>query len=390
MKFKILLFSLLISTFSFSQNFEEQWKEVMQLELDGKTKSADEIVTKIYKKANRKNNEPEIIKCFFYKSKFLQVLDENASEKIILDIRKEIKKVSKPSKGVLNYIYAQLLTKYLNKNATNIYKRTPIQDNTSQDFLTWSYFDFTNEIEKAYDESIKHKVELRQTSVKDYKEIFEISPYLDGANYSLYDFLSTKYIQFLTSKYSFYDISKSEAFIQSSKLFYENTDSFIKIDNQKFDNKSFQKLIAFFQEKEIFAKISNQNSRDQFYFERLKYFHDKIRNNDLFLDKLTTLEKQTNFLFLKQNIRIELAKHYHFKGYETKDKDKVLKALEYAELVLSQKENQNALSEAEFLKNNILSKSIEISVNKEMYANQSHRAFVNFKNIDTLKINYFK
>ena len=246
MKFKILLFSLLISTFSFSQNFEEQWKEVMQLELDGKTKSADEIVTKIYKKANRKNNEPEIIKCFFYKSKFLQVLDENASEKIILDIRKEIKKASKPSKGVLNYIYAQLLTKYFNKNNKTIHSRTPIQDNNSQDILTWSYQDFTNEIEKAYDESVKYKVELRQTSVKDYKEIFEISPYLDGENYSLYDFLSTKYIQFLTSKYSFYDISKSETFIQSSKLFYENNESFIKIDNQKFKNKSFQKLIAEF------------------------------------------------------------------------------------------------------------------------------------------------
>ena len=107
MKYKILLFVLLISTLSFSQNFEEQWKEVMQLELDGKTKSADEIVTKIYRKANRKNNEPTIIKCFFYKSKFLQVLDENASEKIILDIKEEIKEASKPSKGVLNYIYAQ-------------------------------------------------------------------------------------------------------------------------------------------------------------------------------------------------------------------------------------------------------------------------------------------
>lgn len=390
MKFKIILISFLFSTLSFSQKFEEKWKDVMQLELDGKTKSANEIVTKIYKKALRKNKEPEIIKCFFYKSKFLQVLDENASEKILLDIKQEIKKVSKPGKGVLNYIYAQLLTKYLNKNSTNIYKRTPIQNNTSQDFLTWSYQDFTNEIEKAYDESVKHKVELRQTSVKDYREIFEISPYLDGANYSLYDFLSTKYIQFLTSKYNFYNISISENFIQSFELFYENNESFIKIDNKKFDNKSFQKLIAFFQEKEIFAKSSNQNLRDQFYFERLKYFHDKIRNNDLFLEKLTTLEKETNFLFLKQNIRMELAKHYHFKGYETKDRNKVLKALEYVELVLSQKENQNALSEAESLKNNILGKALEISVNKEMYENQNLRAFVNFKNIDTLKISYFK
>ena len=206
MKFKILLFSLLFSSLTFSQNFEEQWKEVMQLEFEGKTKSANEIVNKIYKKASRKNNEPEVVKCFFYKSKFLQILDENASEKIILDIRKEIKKASNPSKGVLNYIYAQLLNKYLIKNSTKIYNRTPIQNNKSQDFLTWSYHDFISEIEKAYEESVKYKLELRQVSVKDYKEIFEISPYLDGKNYSLYDFLSEKYLNYFGSKINFWKI----------------------------------------------------------------------------------------------------------------------------------------------------------------------------------------
>ena len=390
MKFKILLFSLLISTFSFSQNFEEQWKEVMQLELDGKTKSADEIVTKIYKKASRKSNEPEIIKCFFYKSKFLQVLDENASEKIILDIRKEIKKASKPSKGVLNYIYAQLLTKYLNKNATNIYKRTPIQGNTSQDFLTWSYFDFSNEIEKVYDESVKYKSELRQTSVKDYKEIFEIPPYLDGGNYSLYDFLSDKYIAFLSSKVNIYNIQNEILLSETSALFYEKGDDFIKLDNQKVKNKNFQKIVSLFQEKEIYAKNKNQNLSEQYYFERLLYFNNRIKNKELFLNKLTSLVKEINQSFLKQNIRIELASFYHSEGYNYKKKENVIKALEYIESILSQKENYNALSQAEYLKNNILGKSLDITVNKLMYQNQNYRAFVNFKNIDTIKVSYFK
>ena len=168
------------------------------------------------------------------------------------------------------------------------------------------------------------------------------------------------------------------------------SENFIKIEAQKFEDKNFQKLIRFYQEKEIFAKSQNQNLRDQFYFERLRYFHDKIRNYDLFLNKLSALEKETNFIFLKQNIRIVLAKYYSNEGYNTKNKDYITKTLELIELVLSQKENQNALSEAEYLKNNILGKSLEISVNKEMYENQNHRAFVNFKNIDTLKISYFK
>ena len=390
MKFKILLFSLLISTFTFSQNFEEQWKEVMQLELDGKTKSADEIVTKIYKKANRKNNEPEIIKCFFYKSKFLQVLDENASEKIMLDIRKEIKNASKPSKGVLNYIYAQLLTKYLNKNGTNIYKRTPIQDNTSQDFLTWSYFDFTNEIEKAYDESIKYKAELRQTSVKDYKEIFEISPYLDGTNYSLYDFLSQKYVSYFGSKTNFWEIKSKSNSDELITDFYGTTSDFTKLKGNEFNQKSLEKLVTFFQEKEFYALSQNKDLSDLYIFNRIQFFHDNFNSHKPYINSLTFLLKSTTNENLKQDIRVKLAYSYYINANKINNKDYFVKALELTEDVLNHKNNNNALANATSLKNTILGKSLNITLNKVLYPNQNARALVYFKNIDSIKISYYR
>ncbi|MCW1147928.1 alpha-2-macroglobulin family protein [Flavobacterium lacisediminis] len=390
MKFKILLFSLLISTFSFSQNFEEQWKEVMQLELDGKTKSADEIVTKIYKKANRKNIEPEIIKCFFYKSKFLQVLDENASEKIVLDIRKEIKKASKPSKGILNYIYAQLLTKYLNKNATNIYKRTPIQDNTSQDFLTWSLSEFHAEIEKAYDESIKYKAELRQTSVKDYKEIFEISPYLDGANYSLYDFLSDKYVSYFGSKTNFWEIKSNAKYEELVSLFYGTTSDFIKLKGNEFNQKSLEKLVTIFQEKEFYALSQKKDLSDIYVFNRIQFFHNNFNSHKPYINSLTFLLKSNANEDLKQDIRVKLAYFYYINANKTVNKDYFIKALELTEEVLSNNNNNNALSNATSIKNTILGKSLSITLNKVLYPNQNARALVYFKNIDSIKISYYR
>lgn len=390
MKFKILLFSLLISTLSFSQHFEEQWKKVMQLELDGKTKSADEIVTKIYKKANRKNNEPEVIKCFFYKSKFLQVLDENASEKIILDIIKEIKKASKPSKGVLNYIYAQLLTKYLNKNAANIYKRTPIQNNTSEDFLTWSYQDFTNEIEKAYDESVKYKIELRQASVKDYKEIFEISPYLDGANYSLYDFLSDKYVSYFGSKTNFWEIKSNPNYEEFIPLFYGINSDFTKLMGNKFNQKNIEKLITIFQEKEFYALNQNKDLLDLYVFNRVQFFHNNFNSHKPYINSLTFLLKSTTNENSKQDIRVKLAYFYYINANKVSNKDYYIKALELAEEVLSQKNNNNALANATSIKNTILGKSLSVTLNKVLYPNQNARALVNFKNIDSIKISYYR
>ena len=84
MKNYYILILLVISPFVFSQtNFEKDWQEVYQYVLDGKTSSANEVVQEIYKKAKRKKDEIQIIKCFFYISKFTQVLEEEAHSKII-------------------------------------------------------------------------------------------------------------------------------------------------------------------------------------------------------------------------------------------------------------------------------------------------------------------
>ena len=101
--------------------FDEQWKEVYKLELDGKIQSAQKEVQEIYKKAKRQKEEVQIIKCFFYVSKFEQVLNEKAQSTIISTIKEEIKEAKPASKALLNYIYATLLQNYYNQNATQGY-----------------------------------------------------------------------------------------------------------------------------------------------------------------------------------------------------------------------------------------------------------------------------
>ncbi|WP_432671770.1 hypothetical protein [Flavobacterium sp. SM2513] len=88
---KYILF-LLLYTFAigFSQDLKNEWRKVIQFELDGKIKSAHEKVDAIYKKAKRKDIEYQIIKCFFYQSKFLQVSEENYQEIVIANLNTEI------------------------------------------------------------------------------------------------------------------------------------------------------------------------------------------------------------------------------------------------------------------------------------------------------------
>ena len=123
---KILFLLILINSFNLFAQYEDKWKEVYQLELDGKIKSAQEKVQEIYKKAKRKNDEVQIIKCFFYQSKFEQVFDEKAQTTIINNIQKEINEAKPVSKALLSFIYITILEDYYQnyygiiKNRTNI------------------------------------------------------------------------------------------------------------------------------------------------------------------------------------------------------------------------------------------------------------------------------
>lgn len=120
----IFLLFIFISTSIFGQNYDKNWLKVIEYENEGKIKSANEVVSKIHQKALREKNEVQIIKCFFYESKYLQVLDEDAQTKIINNLKTEISKASIPSKAILNLVYAKCLNDYQKQNYYVLFSRT--------------------------------------------------------------------------------------------------------------------------------------------------------------------------------------------------------------------------------------------------------------------------
>lgn len=112
----ILFVFLLISSALFAQQNDKKWDKVIAFENEGKIKSANEIVYKIYKKAVSRKDEVQMIKCFFYQSKYLQVVDENVKTKILDHLKTDISRVSIPSKAILNLIYAKCLNNYVNND----------------------------------------------------------------------------------------------------------------------------------------------------------------------------------------------------------------------------------------------------------------------------------
>ncbi|WP_291136368.1 alpha-2-macroglobulin family protein [Flavobacterium sp. UBA7663] len=388
---KILLLILLVNSFNLFAQYDDKWKEVYRYELDGKVKSAQEKVQEIYKKAKRKNDETQIIKCFFYLSKFEQVFDEKAQTTIINNLQKEINEAKPVSKAVLQYVYITILEEYYQRNNYNINKRTYLENQKSKDFLTWTEADFNAQIEKNYDNLLSNENELRNTSIEKIKEIFDISSSVDIKNFSVYDFLAQKKGDHLKSAITSWKQKKSIDFKSEIEIFYENPESFVKYNTKKLEDDNLKKLITLLQNNEkYYLNQKNYEKLDFAYYERLKFIKETFWDEEFYLKKATSLEKTTTNLFLKQLLRVDRAWHYYNKTHKKGEFNSYTSTLKLVDTILNTKVNVNALAEAEKIKIEINNKHLEIKLPKISYPKQNNRAFVNFKNIDSLTISYYE
>ncbi|CAM3973481.1 hypothetical protein FLAN108750_02485 [Flavobacterium antarcticum] len=387
MKKYILLIFLFSFSISFAQDYHAEWREVMKYELDGKVKSASEVVDKIYKKAKRKNVEDQIIKCFFYKSKFLKVRDENAQSIIIKNIIEEIAISKDSKKALLNYIYVNILENYYERNRYVINKRTNLAVTDSRDFLTWTQNDFEKEISKVYSLLLKDEIQLHEVSIKEYSSIFEISPYTDAKKWSVYDFLQDK-----TLKYYFYDLEdfneKNSTKIISILL--SDSKEFEKLNADTISNIELKNIVEIFQKNEKYVLKNSPKEIHSLQYDRMNRFSKFIEDKEFYFSQLAILQKETTDLYLLQDIKVDFANHYYNSTTKISEKNYYTAVLSLIESVLNQKENPSAKANMEILKEKILKKRISIYLEDAFYLNQNYRAFVTFKNVDTIKVNYYK
>ena len=388
MNFKITILFLFIFNLSISQVFEAKWNDVKKLEAEGKIKSANQLVKKIHNKAKRKKDENQILKCLIYKFKFSQTLDENSQTLILEDVRKQIKNNSNlKSKAILNYIYAELLNKYLNKNHSRILSVSTIKNNNNQDFSTWSIHDFKANILIAHYESIKNKVNLRKATINEYKEIFEISPNINAKEYSLYDFIYSKYLDYLKNVIG----SNIKSKTKNHELLFSEGIEFINTNfNIYSDSPEFYKIIITLQDNEKFILESESDIKDRIYFERISYLNSILDQDELFISKITELNKTTNDTLLSQSLKLELADYYYNLAYNSENKNALKTSLSFLDSIFKTNIDENILAHAETIKSRIVDTNLSISLENKQYSKQNNRALVSFKNIDTLVVKYYK
>jgi TonB-dependent SusC/RagA subfamily outer membrane receptor len=381
---KNILFALLILTSSlFAQQNDKKWDKVMAFENEGKVKSANKIVAEIYKNAVKKKDEVQMIKCFFYHSKYLMVVDENAQNTIIANLKTDINRVSIPSKAILNFVYATCLNDYYNRNAYKIRQRT----NTTvpdDNFLTWTEADFKSQTDLALKKSLENEAILKSILLENYEPIFDFFSSEKFKKETLFDYLIKENIAFYKQKVNLWEFQKNEFKPYIHQLLGKPAD-FITINFDFVSDENQRHILTLYQKQEL----HNPTGDNQ--LQRMQYFKNALLESDEpYLPALNKLQNETNEALLIQKIQLEKATFYSQKASKGKHPDYNALSIVLLDSILNTDNRSNAYKLALLQKDNITAKSLHIELQKYIYPDKNTRAFVRYKNVTDLKVSFYK
>ncbi|WPO79590.1 MG2 domain-containing protein [Flavobacterium sp. KACC 22761] len=379
----ILFVFLFLSTAIFAQQNDKKWSKIIALEKEGKIKSANQIVADIYKNAKTKKDEEQIIKCFFYQSKYMQILEENAQSKIINNLKSTINQVSIPSKAILKIVYAKCLSNYLVKNNSQINQRTNLETSPT-DFLTWSPKNFEDQINTTLKETQQNENLLKNTSLSKYESIFDYATSEKFKTENLYDYVLSENITFYTQKLHTWEISKT-VFISYRKDFFADPSTFSKLNLDFITNENLRLVISLYQKKE-----SNSPTLDN-QFERFVFCKNfMFQNDEDYFKVLNKLQKKADDKILIQKIQLEKVQYLIPFASKSLHPDYNSKALATLDSIININNRSNEQKKAIIQKQKLLSKSLAIQLQKYIYENENTRAFIRYKNVEHLKISFYK
>jgi len=367
-----------------AQNFTKKWDEIYELDTLGKTKTVFEKVTQLHKIALRQKNDIQQVKSFTYLLKLKNTLVENQEINFFNEIQSEINKSSEIGKAFL-YQYCAKKLKLYYEDDYNIKYRPKLIDSTTTNILLWDKEKFELEIEANFQKSYANQALLSTLKVVDYPELIsQVDTYFIDTNKTLYQFFIENHIKEIN------ETEEDDYFNDNSYSYdanyFSNSETFINTNLSSIKNKRIRKTGELYQ---ILEKTTVEKP-SIYTINRIKYF-DTVCSNSV--EKTLQLEKcKAYFRNPTHSNELQFIQAQNLVNSADKiiGKDYNIKALAVLNKLISDKSNPKIYTDAFNLKETILAKNLTVQMKKEAYPKENIRAFINYKNIDTLVISYYK
>ncbi|HEY0676763.1 MAG TPA: hypothetical protein VGD17_00705 [Chitinophagaceae bacterium] len=233
-------------------NYEADWRRVDSLfQQRGLTRSALDGVQRIYAKAKKENNQPQLIKALIYRINLQQNIQEKGIIEGIYDLEKETAASEEPVRSILRSILAQNYWMYFQQHRWQLYDRTTTRNFNKSDLETWSAEDFHRRISELYLQSVRSETLLQQTKLEPFDALI-IKGNVRYLRPTLFDLVAHRALEYFTSNerdvnkpaYAF-EISDPKAFADAASF---TAHRFVTMDSLSFLHKAielYQHIIAF-------------------------------------------------------------------------------------------------------------------------------------------------
>ena len=104
--------------------FALRWKKIDQLLAKDQVATAAPLIAAIYQQARQAQNTPDYVRALLYQVRLLAAREEDADEKGIALLEKDLRTAAFPARPILHSLLAELYTNYLNQNRYRLYQRT--------------------------------------------------------------------------------------------------------------------------------------------------------------------------------------------------------------------------------------------------------------------------
>jgi hypothetical protein len=390
-----ILSIIIITTTQAQHNFEKLWTKVEAFELEGKTKSANEIVAAIYKKAKKKSNSDQLIKSLLYQSKFALTLQEDAELLIVQKLEREISESDFPTNAILQSVLADFKWQYLQQHRWQIYNRTKTTEVINADFRTWDLNTLFTSIHTGFKNSIAKSSALQKLSISNFNYILINETETENLRPTLYDLLANRALGFFKTNESRITKPKERFHIDNDSYFSTSTE-FTELNIETTDSilSQFEVLKTYQKLEKFHLKANNTDALVDIYINRLNFVYGNCVNDDN-SEELQQQSLQKSYKSLAKGNAYATVKAYYAKAiYENASlknnpKDRI-NALTICNEIIKNYPNSEGFIIATNLKNTILHKTIQLQNEEIIPINQHSKVLVNFQNIEQLHLAFYE
>lgn len=393
MKNLITVFLFIFCAISFGQK-SKVWNEIDSLLRFNQYETAEGRLDSFSKTVESKVSVNQLLEQF-YRFKLINDYSTNKYVNTIKNLESKLTLAKYPEKALFESFLAQVYENYWNRNQRLITGRATNLKNST--FEKWSSVEFKQVIDSLYESSISEEGILTKTSVSNYSNFLDDTTFLEVTP-TLYELLAERALKYYQRSYKV-----SSGFILNDSLNYAPRNVFVHKNITTSDSSNYGYKGVVLLQKLIKKHLLDKDQSVVIYWDlkRTQFVHEYsvLRNNMMFyhnaLSKLYHVDSHNpyaGYVAFTLAKELETLGELYTTNYDSSYVFKIRDALSICNWVMVQGYDSTSIGVRNCigLKSKILSKELNLDIEKNIMPHKKSLVKVSFKNVDKIYIRLIK